>query len=211
MQREITLREIYQARLLVGPFVSCTPLPQSPALSVRLGTPVHLKLELMQTIGSFKIRGAANHLLSLSAAQRERGVVTVSTGNHGRAVAAAARQLGVRAVVCMSELVPENKRAAIRDLGAELLIVGRSQDDAEVEANRLVEQQAMVPMHPFDDPKIIAGQGTIGLELLEQLPAIDNLVVGLSGGGNSGLPTLCLNGPRTTSRIDSEDTRPFVR
>lgn len=152
-------------------------------LSQQVGASVFLKLETVHDTGSFKIRGASNRLLHLSEGERARGVVTVSTGNHGRAVAYAAHRLNVPAVVCMSKLVPENKRAAIQDLGAEIRIVGRSQDDAEGEAQRLVREQNMVPVHPFDHPHVIAGQGVIGLELLEDLPDIDCVVVPLSGGG----------------------------
>ena len=182
-QTQVTLRDVYAARLAIGGRVNRTPLVRSASLSKWVNANVHLKLETTQEIGAFKIRGATNRLLSLSSAERERGVVTVSTGNHGRAVAAAAGQLGVRAVVCMSSLVADHKRRAIEDLGAEICIVGQSQDEAEVEANRLVAQDAMVLVHPFDDPHVIAGQGTIGLELLEQIARIDTLVVGLSGGG----------------------------
>ena len=110
-------------------------------------------------------------------------MVTVSTGNHGRAVAHAARRVGARAVVCMSELVPRNKREAIEALGAETRIVGRSQDEAEVEVQRLVEEENLALVHPFDDPLVIAGQGTIGIEILEDQPDIDTVIVALSGGG----------------------------
>ena len=183
MSDSITLRALYEARRAIAPLVKRTPLVRSATLSQLTGASVFLKLETLHEIGAFKIRGASNHLLSLTCAERSRGVVTVSTGNHGRAVSSAARALGARAVVCMSELVPENKRKAIRDLGAEVRIVGRSQDDAEIEAQRLVDEDRLVPVHPFDDAKVIAGQGTIGLELLEDLAVVDTLVVGLSGGG----------------------------
>lgn len=182
----ITLRDVYAARDRIAGGVRRTPLMPSPSLSRHAGTEVLLKLETMQDIGAFKIRGATNKLRSLDPAQRERGVVTYSTGNHGRATAAAARDLGVNAVVCMSELVLDNKRRAIEDLGAEIRIRGRSQDEAAEEAHRLVGDQGMALVDPIDDPLIIAGQGTIGLEIIEDLPAVGTVVVPLSGGGLIG-------------------------
>jgi threonine dehydratase len=160
-----------------------TPLIASPELTERLGVAVYLKLETLQRTGAFKIRGAANKLRSLTEGQRERGVITVSSGNHGRAVAYVARELGVRAVVCMSTHVPPNKVASIQDLGAEVLLHGESYDEAECHALQLQEEQGLTLISPFDDPHVIAGQGTIGLELLEDLPELDTVVVPLSGGG----------------------------
>jgi threonine dehydratase len=110
-------------------------------------------------------------------------VVAVSTGNHGRGLAYAAKQAGVRAVVCMSNLVPANKVEAIRALGAEIRIVGRSQDEAQAEVDRLVAEQGMTMLPPFDHPDVIAGQGTLGLELIEDLPELETVLVPLSGGG----------------------------
>lgn len=175
--------DIYRARRVIRNSVRHTPLVPSRNLSDRAGVPVHLKLETLQNIGAFKIRGATNKLMSLSDRERARGVVAISTGNHGRGVAAAAKQLGVRAVICMGCLVPENKIAGIRALGAEVRIIGRSQDDAEVEAKRLIEEEGMIDAHPFDDVHVIAGQGTVGLEVLEDLPDVRTVIVPLSGGG----------------------------
>jgi len=182
-RQAVTLRDIYEARRTIAATVRRTPLVLSSALSHLAGASVYLKLETAHDTGAFKIRGATNHIQHLDEEERRRGVVAVSTGNHGRAVAYAARRAGMRAVVCMSELVPENKVAAIRDLGAEIHIAGRSQDDAQIEADRLVAEEGLVPVPPFDHPHIIAGQGTIGIELLEDLAAVDCLLVGLSGGG----------------------------
>ena len=179
----VTLGDLHEARRLVSPWVERTPLEFSATLSERCAASVYLKLETMQSIGAFKIRGATNRLVRMSDEERARGVVTVSTGNHGRAVAQAAARVGVKAVVCMSELVPRNKVDAITELGAELRILGKSQDEAEVEANRLVKQRGMTLIHPFDDPLVVAGQGTIGIEILEDLPRVDTFLVGLSGGG----------------------------
>jgi threonine dehydratase len=182
-----TLRDIYLARQQIYPLARQTPLIHSPALSEVLSaegdTAVYLKLETVQEIGAFKIRGAANKILSLAPDQKERGVVTVSTGNHGRAVACVAQQIGIRAVVCISEQVPANKVAAIEQLGAEVVIYGQSQDDAGERAEQFVAEEGLAMIHPFDDPHIIAGQGTIGLELLQERPSLTSVLVPLSGGG----------------------------
>ena len=184
--------DIYAARARIAGLVRRTPLQHSAALSSIGHAAVALKLESLQETGAFKLRGATNKLLSLSEAERRRGVVAVSTGNHGRAVAFAARRLGVRAVVCLSSLVPEVKRQAIADLGAELVIDGESQDAAEAVAQRLVNREGLVYASPFDDPFVIAGQGTIGLELVEDWPEIEVCVVPLSGGGLMGGSALAL-------------------
>ena len=163
--------------------IACrTPLVEAPSLS----TPdrrVRLKLETAQPTGAFKLRGAANALARLSPADAARGVVCASTGNHGRALAYAARRLEIPATICMSRLVPENKLEAIRRLGATIVIAGESQDEAQLEVNRLVADKGLVEFPPFDHADIIAGQGTIGIEILEDAPDIDTVLVPLSGGG----------------------------
>jgi threonine dehydratase len=152
---------------------------------------VLLKLENLQETGSFKIRGAANAILSLGEQQRNRGVVTVSSGNHGRAVARVASGTGVRAVVCLSGRVPEHKAAAIAELGAEIVVAGPGQDEADAAARRLHTDEGLTFIHPFDDPAVIAGQGTIGLEILSQVADAGTIVVPLSGGGLiSGIASL---------------------
>lgn len=179
----VTVRDLYLARQRIAPLVRRTTLVASPWLSERAGASVYLKPENLQETGSFKIRGATNKLLSLTAEERARGVITVSSGNHGRAVAHVARQLGIPAVVCVSERVPANKVAAIRDLGAETVVCGGSYDEAEAHSFQLQEERGLARVEPFDDALVIAGQGTIGLELLEDLPEVDTVVVPLSGGG----------------------------
>lgn len=180
---DVTLQDIYRARRRIAPLASKTPLLESPAISSTVGASVFLKPELLQQTGSFKIRGAANKILSLSPAERELGVITASTGNHGRAVAYVANRLGVQATVCLSEAVPENKVAALRNLGAHVVIHGHSQDDAFRRAQELRQKQGLVFVPPFDDGLIIAGQGTIGLELVEDLPDVETVLVPVSGGG----------------------------
>jgi threonine dehydratase len=160
-----------------------TPLLTLPDLSAALGAELFAKPEYLQPGGSFKIRGAANAILSLTAEEQARGVVCASTGNHGRAVAYLARKLGVGCTVCMSALVPANKRLGVENLGAEVRIVGRSQDEAQAEVDRLVAERGLVAIAPFDDPAVIAGQGTIGSEIVADLPDVARVLVPLSGGG----------------------------
>jgi len=179
----ITMRDVYLAKQRIAPIALRTPLISSPLLSERTHTSVLLKLENLQKTGSFKIRGAANKLLSLTNDEKTRGVLAVSTGNHGRAVSYVAETLGLRAVICLAEGVPQNKVDALRRLGAEIVIHGKSYDEATEHAFRLQEERGLTMIHPFDEPFVIAGQGTIGLELLEDLPRIDTAIVPLSGGG----------------------------
>ena len=183
MRDAVTLQDIYRARQVIGARIRRTPLAISDSLTRAVGAPVHLKLEHLQMTGSFKLRGALNAIARLSAEQKSRGVVGVSTGNHGRGLALAARQAGARCVICMSRLVPRNKVEGIKALGAEVRIVGASQDEAQVEVDRLVAAEAMTMLPPFDHPDIIAGQGTLGLEILEDLPEVETVLVPLSGGG----------------------------
>ncbi|GGF77362.1 hydroxyectoine utilization dehydratase EutB [Paracoccus acridae] len=173
----VTLDDIRAAASRIAGHVVQTPLVEDAALSARLGRPVWLKCEHRQTTGAFKLRGAANAILSLQG--KVRGVVTASTGNHGRAVAHAARMLGVPATVCLSRLVPANKVQAIRDLGARVRIVGNSQDEAMAEVARAVSEEGLTEIPPFDHPTVVAGQGTIGLEI----GAPEAVLVPLSGGG----------------------------
>ncbi|SPB13444.1 threonine dehydratase [Caballeronia novacaledonica] len=178
----LTLADVYRARQRIEGRALVTPLVHSVSLSRIAGVPVHLKLETLQPTGSFKLRGATNALAQI-AEQGCKRVVTASTGNHGRAVAHAARALGIEAAVCMSSLVPKNKVDAVAALGARVVIGGKSQDDAQMEAQRLVREEGYAFVPPFDDERVIAGQATIGLEILEALPDTKRIVVPLSGGG----------------------------
>ncbi|MBZ9775580.1 hydroxyectoine utilization dehydratase EutB [Mesorhizobium sp. CO1-1-8] len=196
---QVTLEHIRAARERIAGKVERTPTVLSQSLSEELGAQVHLKLEHRQITGSFKLRGASNAVASLSAEQKARGVVAASTGNHGRALAHAAKLEGMRAVICMSRLVPGNKLDEIRRLGAEVRIVGDSQDDAQQEVDRLVAQEGLVMLPPFDHPDIIAGQGTLGLEMIEQVPDAALVLVQLSGGGLASGVAAAIKGvsPRT--------------
>lgn len=171
------------ARARIADRILRTPMVQSQSLSELAGVPVHLKLEHLQKTGSFKLRGATNAVLALDNKARTNGVVGVSTGNHGRGLAFAAKEAGVQCIICMSSLVPQNKVDGIRAQGAEVRIVGSSQDEAQIEVDRLVEEQGMTLLPPFDHKDIIAGQGTLGLEILEDVPDVETVLVPLSGGG----------------------------
>lgn len=177
------LREAWVA---VRRLLDRTPLWRDPGLSHRLGRPVWLKAECLQETGSFKVRGAVARMAALSPGERERGVVTCSSGNHGRAVAWAAERLGIRAVVCVPGWVDPVKRDAIRRHGAETRLVGESYDEAEAEAERLARDTGRVLIHPFDDSLVAAGQATVALEILECVPAPEDVLVPLSGGGLAG-------------------------
>jgi threonine dehydratase len=179
-----TLHDAYQAHLRIKPLIRQTPVIASFDLTEKTGArAVHLKLECLQNTGSFKVRGAANKILSLSDKEKKRGVVTFSTGNHGKAVAYVAAHVGVHAVVCLSEHVASYRVEMIKALGAEVSLKGHSQDEAEKNYQQMMASRGLVPIVPFDDPMIIAGQGTIALETLSALPDTDVLMVPLSGGG----------------------------
>lgn len=197
----IDLDTIQAARRRIAGHILPTPTVFSAQLSHSCGVPVWLKLEHHQTTGSFKLRGASNAILQLSDAQRDRGVIAVSTGNHGRALSYAARAVGSRATICMSRLVPENKVAEIRRLGADVRIVGSSQDEAQQEVDRLVANNGLVMLPPFDHPDIVAGQGTIGLEIAEAVPEVATVIVGLSGGGLAAGIAAAVKGMRPNARI----------
>jgi threonine dehydratase len=176
-----TLADVRFARDRIAGRVVRTPLVAAPWIAA--GTPVWLKLENRQETGSFKLRGATNTVLALTADERARGVVCVSSGNHGRAVARVARETDTAATVCLTSRVPQVKVDAIAALGAAVVIAGDTQDDADAEARRLTAEEGLTFVHPFDDPRVIAGQGTIGLEVLEDLPSVRTVIVPLSGGG----------------------------
>lgn len=176
-----TLEAIRAATNRVYAHAQRTPL--IPASSTSAVKALRLKCDFMQPGGAFKLRGAANAVMCLSDTQKQAGVVCASTGNHGRALALVSTALNVKCTICMSELVPQNKRRAIESLGANVCIVGRSQDEAQLRVDELVASEGMTEIPPFDHADVIAGQGTLGLELLEQWPELDTVVVPLSGGG----------------------------
>lgn len=197
----VTLRDIEQASRRIEGRIWRTPFVLSASLAERCGVPVGLKLEHHQSTGSFKLRGATNAVLSLSPEMRARGVVAASTGNHGRALALAAKAEGAIATICMSSLVPQNKVSEIRRLGAHVRIVGRSQDEAQVEVDRLVAEGGLVMVPPFDDPAVVAGQGTLGLEIVDAMPDVATVLVPLSGGGLAAGVAAAIKGRSPKTRV----------
>lgn len=195
----VTLPEIESAAVRIAGKIVQTQTVMSPSLTERMGVPVHLKMEHRQATGSFKLRGASNAVALLP--ERTHGVVAASTGNHGRALAHAARLEGLRAVICMSRLVPRNKVEEIRRLGAEIRIVGNSQDDAQEEVERLAREEELAMVPPFDHPAVIAGQGTLGLEMLEAVPDVETVLVPLSGGGLAAGIAAAVKGLRPRARV----------
>ncbi|WP_120502412.1 pyridoxal-phosphate dependent enzyme [Roseovarius sp. EL26] len=179
----LALQDIMTAHQRITPIIRRTPLVFSEVLSERAGFEIWLKLENLQITGSFKLRGASNRILQLTEEEKSRGVVAVSSGNHGRAVAYLAKKLGIQAKIVVCDLCPENKRKAMRSYGAEVIVHGDSQDEAQAHADQLIETHGYTWADPYDDLRVIAGQGTIALEALTDLPDADMIVAPLSGGG----------------------------
>jgi len=189
-KQQIQLESIKAAHARIGGIIYPLRITESPSLSEQFSSEILLAHEYLQITGAFKLRGALNAMLQLDPEANKAGVTAVSTGNHGKALAFAANYVGLPCTICMSELVPHNKVNAIRSLGAEVKIVGKSQDEAEIEANRLVREEGYTMIPPFEHPHVIEGQGTLGLEMLEQIPDVDTILVQLSGGGLiSGIAT----------------------
>jgi threonine dehydratase len=155
----------------------------------------------LQITGSFKLRGATNKLLSLSENQKQKGVIAVSTGNHGKGVAYAANILGIKSTIFMSSMVPQFRKEAIEALGAKVKIVGNNSDEADQYARELAKKENITLIHPFDDEEIIAGQGTVGLEMLETFPEVDTVIVPTSGGGLSGGIALAIKSQKPEVKI----------
>ncbi len=177
------LADVEAARETLGHRVKLTPMLPTRSMSLLTGTNLQLKAENLQATGSFKVRGAYNRLNALTAEERTRGVIAFSAGNHGQAVAWAATQLGVPSTVVMPVGASVTKIAATRDYGATVVLSGETFDDAKATAVERAARTGELVIHAFDDPLIIAGQGTIGLEILEQMPELETLVVPLGGGG----------------------------
>jgi threonine dehydratase len=182
----VGLGDVLAARELLTGVVSTTPVAGSRALSQLCAGPIWLKCENLQRTGSFKIRGAYTRIARLDAAQRAHGVVAASAGNHAQGVALAAQTLGIASTVFMPAQAALPKVAATRGYGADVHLVGETVDDAIAAANAFAERTGAVLVHPFDHPDVIAGQGTVGLELLEQVPDVRSVLVGTGGGGLLG-------------------------
>ncbi|REE02322.1 L-threonine ammonia-lyase [Citricoccus muralis] len=179
----VTLADIEEARQLLDGVIVPTPLDHSRALGRLTGSVVHLKCENLQRAGSFKVRGAYVRMAKLSEDERARGVVAASAGNHAQGVALAASKLGIKATIFMPRGVALPKLQATKDHGAEVILHGNNVDEALSEAQRYADESGSVFIHPFDNADVVAGQGTIGLEILEQDPEVDTLVLGIGGGG----------------------------
>ena len=160
-----------------------TPLMYSPIFSEESGNNIYIKPENLQKTGAFKIRGAYNKMLKLTEAEKQRGVIASSAGNHAQGVAYAARELGIKAVIVMPKTTPLIKVQSTKKYGAEVVLYGDVYDDAYQKAKELEEKEGYVFVHPFNDPDVLEGQGTIALEILEQLPQTDVIVVPIGGGG----------------------------
>lgn len=185
--------DLEAARRAVDEVAVATPLVRAPDLEAaggrgpdEPGPEVFLKPESLQVTGSFKVRGAAARIASLTKEQRARGVVACSSGNHGRAVAHVAGRVGVRAAVCVPEWVDPVKRRAMERSGAEVVLAGATYDEAADRAEELCRERGAVFVHPFDDLRVLAGQATIGREIQEELPGVGTVLVPLSGGGLAG-------------------------
>jgi threonine dehydratase len=179
----VTPNMVAQAAAAISGLVVATPCTASPALSELTGATVFVKLENLQRTGSFKDRGALNRLLSLDATQRRRGVVAMSAGNHAQGVAHHAKSLGIPATIVMPENTPFTKIARTSQLGARVVLAGASVAEAGATARELAADDGLVFVHPYDDPLVIAGQGTVGLEIVTAVPDADAIVVPVGGGG----------------------------
>ena len=182
----VTLQEVQASHYRIRDFVYLSPSPHSDELSRLTGQSVYLKLDNLQRTGAFKERGALNKILSLSEDERRRGVIAASAGNHAQAVAYHATQRGIRSRIVMPLMTPLVKVSSTTSFGAEVILHGANYDEACAEAMHQGKEDRMTFLHPFDDDDVIAGQGTIGLELLEQISGLEAVVVPVGGGGLIG-------------------------
>jgi threonine dehydratase len=201
MQREPTIDEVRAARTIVDRYLPRAPLERSPLLSADLGADVHLKIESFKPTRAFKVRGALNKIASLDTEARRRGVVAASAGSHGQGVAWAAATLGTHAIVVMPKGVSATIVGVCRAYGAEVVLEGTVFDEAQVLARKIEREQGRTFVHPYADPLIVAGQGTIGLELLDELPDLEMVIVAVGGGGLSGGIALAVKSARRDVRV----------
>lgn len=180
-EKRLTLDHVYKANYILRSVVRQTDVLYAPKL--KPGTELYLKTENLQLTGSFKVRGAYYKMSQLTQEERERGVIACSAGNHAQGVALAAQKNGIKAVICLPDGAPISKVEATRSYGAEICLVEGVYDDAYQKAQQLRDEKGYTFIHPFDDPDVIAGQGTIALELAEQVPDMDAVIVPIGGGG----------------------------
>jgi threonine dehydratase len=181
----VTIQDLRRAAEILRPVAVRTPLLFDDVLSEKLGAEIRYKPECLQRAGAFKFRGAYNYLHSLPQDLREKGVVAPSSGNHGQGVAMAAKLFGVPATVVMPTNVTAAKRAGAERLGARIVLAGTTTQDRAEKAKEICDEEGMTLVHPYDDPMIIAGQGTVGLEIAEDLPNVEMVLVPVGGGGLS--------------------------
>src|SRR6476660_7973120 len=197
----LTLKDFEETRARIAPHIKHTPLLTSRQLSERTGLDVRLKAELFQRVGSYKIRGPLNKFALMPEEQKRRGVVCSSAGNHAQGVALAAKIHGIRAVVCMAKNATPAKIAATKAYGAEVVLHGMIWDEANEKAKELVRDEGLTYVHPFDDAQLIAGQGTLGLEIVQDWPELDAVVVPIGGGGLISGVSMAVKSHRPSAKV----------
>jgi threonine dehydratase len=197
----LTKRDFEEVRARIAPHIKHTPLLTSRQLSEATGCDVRLKAEMFQRVGSYKIRGPLNKFALMPEDQKRRGVVCSSAGNHAQGVALAARIHGIRAVVCMATNATPSKVAATKAYGAEVVLHGSIWDEANEKAKELVRDEGLTYVHPFDDEQLIAGQGTLGLEIIQDWPNVDAVVVPIGGGGLIAGVSMVVKGHNPNIRV----------
>jgi len=194
-------QEVLSAENRIRSHIRETPLEYSFPLSNLLGMNVYLKLENLQFTGSFKVRGALNKIMSLTKDERSRGVITASTGNHGMGVAYALKALGEKGIVCLPEIASKQKIEMLKNYGMEIIFFGSECAQTEIHARNISQKKNTVYISPYNDPQIIGGQGTIGLELNRQLDQVDAVFIAVGGGGLISGIAGCLKEPGQNTRI----------
>lgn len=202
----VTLQDVQAALARIRDRIYLSPCARSETLSKLTGTVAHLKLENLQMTGAYKERGALNKLLLMEVADRERGLIAASAGNHAQAVAYHAGRLGVKATIVMPEATPIMKVANTRAHGARVVLQGANYDEAYAEARRLEQAEKLTFVHPFDDPDVIAGQGTIGVEVLAQEPEVEAILVPVGGGGLVSGIAVAVKALRPATRVIGVET-----
>jgi threonine dehydratase len=197
----VTLENIKEAQKNIRDYIHKTPLVYSNSISNMTGLQVYIKVENLQKTGSFKIRGATNKILNMSAEERMNGVVTASAGNHAQGVALAANRLGIKATVVMPERASISKQLATKGYGAEVILHGNSFDEALKYAKTIERERGCTFIHTYDDVDLIAGHGTIGLEILDEIPDVDSVIVPIGGGGLISGISIAVKGKKNDVRI----------
>ena len=198
---KVTLQQIEKAQSVLGAILAPTPLIKNEILSLLYECEVYLKLETLQPVGSFKIRGATYKIAHLSEAEKKNGVIAASAGNHAQGVAWGARHFGVSSLIVMPEIAPLTKISNTQALGAEVYLEGENYDESFSAAQRIMKESGRTYVHAFQDPLVIAGQGTIGLEIISQLPEVDVVVASIGGGGLCAGLGIALKGKKPSVQL----------